>query len=535
MQFIFRNKVKILIGLILLEIFLNSIIIFFDSANKPFLYVIELISSVAIVVMATTFINKVNFYELLTNKSEAILNSSPAVFASYDVKNNSLKTSKLLPKVFNIDNSNSLTIKELRSLFDINVWNAIESFIEGAPAYEINGILKEDKVEGKYIEYDISFLFDVSKKISSVLFWFRDRSEVVKQEESLLKGYKKYQKLSYEYSVILQNLTCPVWMIDKNDEFCFTNNLFEKLAGNIGLTISEFQRSIKALYDNKFEESGHAKKILKKFLVNDSFRTYCFEQKLIHPMIGKVGFCYDVTELESNMESLKSVKAILDNTIESIGNPILILDKNLKVLEWNSAFTNFFDINNDVLLKAPSYSYIIDEFKSRSLFPELRDYREKHLVLVKEATSYQDTFIHLPDGRTLNLKIHPIKNGQTVLIFENITINLEMERALKDADKSIYAIFDSINFPAVLLNIFGKVEHANDALKAIMPDSENISLSNILKIVMKIKSAKKVEEVNSKIIDLLNAELINTFEEGHFVVKMRKLPNSKHLIIFEST
>lgn len=534
MNFIFRNKVKILVCLILVEIILNSIILFFDSANKPLLYIVELISSVAIVVMATTFINRVSLYEFLTNRSEDILNSSPSEFITYEVDNNSVKLSNGVYEILNLEPSQKISIKELRQLFDENVWKAIDSFIDGAPKYELKGVLKHNLLQNKFVEYDINFLYDFTKKISCVMFWFRDRSEIVKQEELLLKGYKKYQKLSYDYSVVLQNLNCPVWMTDKDDEFCFTNNLFEKLAGKIGLTFPEFQKTVKSLFEKQNAESGINAKVYKKFLVCESFKTYCFEQKNIHPMIGKVGFCYEVTDLESSAEELKSVKTILDNTIESIGNPILILDVDLKVMEWNSAFRNFFKISDDILLKSPSYSYVVDELRNKSLFPEIKDYREKHLALINEATTNQESFIHLPDGRTLNLIIHPIKNGQTVLIYENITINLEMERTLRDAHSSLCAMFDSISWPSVILNVFGKVEKVNEELRKITGDSEKIGLSEIIKQVMKLNSAKKIEAVKTKITDLLNTDLINAFEEDSFVVKMRKLPNSKHLIIFES-
>ena len=105
-----------------------------------------------------------------------------------------------------------------------------------------------------------------------------------------------------------------------------------------------------------------------------------------------------------------------------MSNPILILDKDMTVFEWNSSFINFFNISKEILEKSPTYSYIIDQFKSQSLFPELKDYREKHLSTIKQATSSEDMFIHLPDGRTINLRIHPIKNGQTVLVLSLIHI-----------------------------------------------------------------------------------------------------------------
>ena len=63
--------------------------------------------------------------------------------------------------------------------------------------------------------------------------------------------------------------------------------------------------------------------------------------------------------------------------------------------------------------------------------------------------------------------------------------------------------------------------------------SEFVDLGLILSKVLDLKSVTQANECASKIINLLNIELINAFEEGLFVINIRKLPNSKHLITFE--
>ena len=106
-QLILKYRVQVLVSLIILEIFL-TIGVYFEEVNSARIYfILECLVSFLILIIAVTFLDKLNLYLFLTSKHEYLHNIAPCSYIFYDTKKHRVLiiANKLdaLPKGVNID------------------------------------------------------------------------------------------------------------------------------------------------------------------------------------------------------------------------------------------------------------------------------------------------------------------------------------------------------------------------------------------------------------------------------------------------
>lgn len=139
----------------------------------------------------------------------------------------------------------------------------------------------------------------------------------------------------------------------------------------------------------------------------------------------------DVSEDEKNKENTKQESKAFEKIFNHLSVSLCIFSKTQKLIHFNRAFLDLFRFDEQRLSQALSFEDFFDELRNRRLLPEVVDfasYKKIFLRFFKEDKLLHKEILHLPDERSLRLTIAPYALGGLVMLFEDITEHLILER-----------------------------------------------------------------------------------------------------------
>ncbi len=245
-----------------------------------------------------------------------------------------------------------------------------------------------------------------------------------------------------------------------------------------------------------------------------------------------VKYIYDIDKQKQLEESLQYSKRFAESVLETIDNPIIVLDYQLTILMANESFHNVFNPHQDNIFEKSFFeieyfSWNIDKFK------ELLEKILPDNILIKD----YEIEVNLPEGqRFFHLNAQQVieegKKKQKILIaFQDVTEdkkmkanlsnkNEELNRVNKDLDNFVYTASHDLKAP--INNIEGLISVLENGSKFsketyetihLMRESVNKLKSNINDLSTIAKIEKEGNEKNVRV------ELEELFEDVKFNLK----------------
>lgn len=511
---IIKTTSPIILMLIVLYFGIIGLLIADKTQDLKFLYFAEILVTIIILVIAGTAISLVNLIQLLSARNQLVLNQSPAVYAVYDLHDKTFIPSEHLGSILGIGNK-KLIFDNFLSYFTPEDQSEIGVIIKSSvysSEYMKSGILKilgsENKKE-KFYRYVVKLL---NGKV--LCFWLIDYTDVIVDEIELVELVKKYRVASFELGQIIDVLPLPIWRQDVDGNIIFHNTKFSELKKKYNLDLNLAERTSRQLH------------FTKRLVTKDRVDTFSFNKLPLTDLSGLVGLCVDKTELEETNRSIKTLENILEKLIENISVGFLVLDQELKVVNFNLAFINLFSFDSSILAKKPNYRYILDVLKDSNRFPELRGFKEKHLQDIREVKDCSTDLLHILNGITIKVTIIPSKDGNTILTYENITPNLEVERELTKSRIMFNSVVHMIEFPMVIVSQNGQINFINDAFikNFFRPNMKSDVPSNLNELIN-----ESLLMVDSSDANLLKGLLIECLESKSCKTHSFKVGRSQYM------
>jgi PAS domain-containing protein len=452
-DFIF-NVLPIALLLIILYFGLVGLLIEDRKNDLGLLYIVEVFISIIIVATAITIVGRVNILKLFGARNRLIVNQSPALYALYDLGDKTFKTSKNLNSILGMG-SERMSFDGFLSILTVEDRSEICSIMQ-ASKYSSNyskaGIIKiaEPATQKEFFYRYIAKLVTGRFGRKTLCFWLFDYTDVVVDEIELVELVKKYRIASFELGQIIDVLPFPIWRQDLDGKVIFSNTKFNELKKKYSLELRPSEITSRQL------------NFVKRFITKDRVDTFAFSKFQLSDQSGYVGVCLNRTEIENTNLAIKTLENILEKLIENISVGFLVLDEELKVINFNLAFINIFSFDGSILAKKPNYRYVIDVLKDNGRFPELKGFKEKHLQDIREVKDCSIDLLHILNGVTVKVTIIPSKDGNTILTFENITPNLEAERELTKTKLMFNSVVSMIEFPMVIVSQNGQINFINN-------------------------------------------------------------------------
>ena len=224
-----------------------------------------------------------------------------------------------------------------------------------------------------------------------------------------------------------------------------------------------------------------------------------------HPMGGLIFLYEEVTErlaLESNFNTLIEVQR---KTLDNLDEGVALYGTNGRLALHNKAFAKLWQLKPEQLEGEPHINDVIA--LSRDLFDEEDEWRKIRARVTgsEEGRTSVKRRINRTDGTVLQFEVQPLRSGQTLVTFLDLTAAANIERALREknmaleaADSLKTAFIENVSYQLrnPLTSILGFSEMLESGLAGTLSDQQNGYVGNV------IEGAKQLRDLIDDILDL---------------------------------
>ncbi len=178
------------------------------------------------------------------------------------------------------------------------------------------------------------------------------------------------------------------------------------------------------------------------------------------------GLAYDITRQEELETRLKREAAAHADVLERLGTAIAIFGPDTRLIFFNTAFSELWQITPAWLLEGPTYATVLDTLRGERKLPEVADfpaYKEKELARFNSLIEPMEDVLHLPDGGTLRRVIAPHPMGGLLTTYEDITDTLVLERSYNTLIAVQRETIDNLQEAVAVFGADGQLRLANPA------------------------------------------------------------------------
>lgn len=294
------------------------------------------------------------------------------------------------------------------------------------------------------------------------MLWFRDLSDDLKKNRELQAEKEELESRTLLLENILDTLNCPIWVRDESLKITAANRRYMELAGveNPDELSSKKIPDSPIISDKTAKSAVSANKIKKSPLkLVRGGKAFAFEVieapfRMDNTLEknGTVGMLLDMSELEEVKRDFKIHQTAHLEVLSALGTAFAIYNTEQKLIFYNKAFVNLWNLNVSFLENNPSFGEFLDEIRSMRLLPEVSDYRLYKSDAEKMFTSLispKETLLHIPDGRTFKQMVAPYPNG-LIFAYEDVSDRLAATRMINELVSVQQNILDQVKDAVVI-------------------------------------------------------------------------------------
>ncbi|MGE7198735.1 ATP-binding protein [Brevundimonas naejangsanensis] len=193
---------------------------------------------------------------------------------------------------------------------------------------------------------------------------------------------------------------------------------------------------------------------------------------LAEPLAGGRGaviaFAIEMTEAEETRDTLRRHVEAHDETLNHLADAVAIFGPSKRLAFHNTAFQSLFGVDPAWLDERPTHAELLDRLRQKRLLPEVVDYarwKADELDFYGAAQASPDDSWSLPDGRTLRVVRQPHPLGGILLIFSDITGELQLRSRYNAQIQVQRATLDKLNDAVAVFGSDGRLRLHNEAFE----------------------------------------------------------------------
>ncbi len=429
----------------------------------------------------------------MTDYYEEMLYASKDGYLTYSIYNNKeyQYCSRRLATLLNLKNGKQSTLSEILTVF------------ERPDAENINALFNVLKNNGTYFEILAqtktgSRFMITGTKISSSntdtnfnCLWFRDITQSTEYINQATQDVVSCRKKLDDFRILIDNLPCPVWLRDKDQNITILNRRYLDLLGLKEFKDLTAENSV--LHDlgnltnflemaKTAQESNTPQKKQINILNNGDLKKYEITETPYYDSSLKtshtIGSLIDITAID---EAKRNYRVYLDSHLDilsSLDTAFCIINTQHIFTFGNAAFIKLWNLPENFVETAPHYNLFLDNIREQKLLPEVADfknYKDEENKAFDALTEQKEDLLYIPNGRTYRRIRAPHPDG-TIIAYEDISDRLATTRKLNDLIAVQQGILNNLNdsviiFSPTLKTIF--YNHAFARLWNISPEEVN--------------------------------------------------------------
>ncbi len=202
------------------------------------------------------------------------------------------------------------------------------------------------------------------------------------------------------------------------------------------------------------------------------------------PVLGDggavAGYARDVTDLEEVSAEFARHTESHAETLNKLSTAVAIFAADKTLEFYNSAFIRLWGLPEEFLSARPHHSELLEEMREARLLPEQADFpawKRQHLAHYTELLEPLEEMWHLPDSSTLRVVTQPHPLGGLLILFEDVTDRLALERSYNTLIAVQRATLNNLHEGVAVFGSDGKLRLYNPAFSAIWQvDEEFLSM-----------------------------------------------------------
>lgn len=271
------------------------------------------------------------------------------------------------------------------------------------------------------------------------IIWFTDVSSFALNLAAQSKKAEEAMVQQARLQEILDSAPFPAWQRRPDLSIGWVNRSYAAaVEADVATVISgsiEFVPGVRPQQSRALAQlalqTGAAQSDQRRFATGGERRTYEITESPL-PKGGTAGFARDVTGREDAQNELRRHTDAHAEVMDQLPSAIVIFGPDKRLRFFNEAYCRLWGLDEDWLETHPSHGEILEILREKRHIPEQADFPAyKALVMAAYSTILEpiEEQQHLPDGRTLRVVVAPHPFGGLLLIYEDVSDRLDLERS----------------------------------------------------------------------------------------------------------
>ncbi len=244
---------------------------------------------------------------------------------------------------------------------------------------------------------------------------------------------------SERFASLLDSLPMPVWLRAADLSIAWCNTAYARALDRDRATvlregleigrsaIGEAGRALarRAKSLNRPQEESHHLVMAGRRLLFDFAEAPLADGRL-------AGHARDMTSIEATQAELGRQVAAQDELMEHLGAAVAVFSPDTRLRFYNSAFARLFNLDEAMLKAEPTMDEIYDVARERRQIEDLPDFpafKREQIRRLMGVVQPTDDLMHQPSGATIRRVAVPHPFGGVLLIYEDVTDRLALERS----------------------------------------------------------------------------------------------------------
>ena len=305
------------------------------------------------------------------------------------------------------------------------------------------------------------------------IIWVEDIDHLAIDMRQLREELEDTSQRLFRTISALANSNIPMWVRDKHQKLTWVNEPYIRLSEGstldkilseqIELWSGEGNETPRALAKQALTSGEEARKT-QAISSEGKRKQFAITECPLADGSGTSGQALDKTRQSELDAELDLHIRSHSETLNRLSTPVAIFGKDQTLAFHNRAFSRLWRLSEDWLEAKPSHSDLLEALHEARRLPEQPDFpawKREILALYHEALEPVEEMWHLPDGSALRVVTQPHPFGGLLVIFEDVTDKLTLERSYNTLIAVQRETLDNMHEATAFIGSDGRVRFYN--------------------------------------------------------------------------
>ncbi len=309
-----------------------------------------------------------------------------------------------------------------------------------------------------------------------VIVWITDSTIRHLETSSMLSRIEETRRMiasdPHSFVDMLDKAPFPAWRMSGTGKLLWANPAY--LAA---VEVDSLHRALDRQVVLDSQSADQARRTIAEGGEIDETRNLAFNGErramriLTFPLSGGAGaMAFDVTAQEDAREELNRHVRAHDETLNHVADGVAIFGPDRCLIFHNRAFARMWDLDESFLIDRPTHGQVLDRLRERRKLPAREHYSEwraEELAHYLDIEGVEEDTWSLPDGRTLSVtrQRHPM--GGLLLLFRDITNELQLKTRYNAMISTQSATLNSLHEAVAVFGGDARLRLSNDAFQRL--------------------------------------------------------------------